>query len=425
VEQERVFRKVAWRLIPFMIILYIVSFLDRVNVGFAALTMNTELGFSKEVFGIGGGMFFVAYFFFEVPSNVLMEKVGARLWICRIMLTWGLVSGAMAFITDVTGFYTLRFLLGVAEAGFFPGMIFYLSYWFPTVMRARYVATFMMAIPIANIVGSPISGALLGLDGWHGLAGWQWLFLLEAAPALILAGVVLKYLPNGPQNASWLSEEEKAVIADAMRSEPPVDHAGFLPAMSDLRVWLLGFSAFGVVVGLYGCVLWLPQVVKAMGYTNFETGVVVAVPYIAGAIAMVLWGRSSDKYGERKWHAALAAGLGGMGLIWAAMSSSNYVTLFALTLATIGIYASLGPFWGLPIKFLRGTALAAGVAWINSVSNVGGFVGPYAMGKLSDMTGNFTLGMYVLGTGCLVTAVLIVALGPFLKSRTQQQEVTV
>lgn len=409
--EKKIFAKVAWRLIPFMGLLYFVSFLDRVNVGFAALTMNSAIGLSAEAFGFGAGIFFIGYFLFEVPSNIYLERFGARVWIFRIMLTWGIISCAMALVTGPSSFFSLRFLLGVAEAGFFPGMILYLSYWFPRSVRARFTAQFLVAIPLASILGSPLSGLILGMDGFGGLAGWQWLFVLEGAPAVLLSFVVLAYLPNGPASAHWLSKDEKQVITDALAREASADHTSLGRALADGRVWLLALIYFGVVVGLYGIGLWLPQIVKAMGFSNLQTGFVVAAPYVAAILVMVGWGHASDKRGERIWHVALPAFLGAAGFVIAGLMDADIVSLMALTLAAIGIYAALAPFWSLPGAFLGGTAAAGGIAFINSVGNLGGFLGPVMVGVLKGTGGGYGAGMTALGIALAVAGLAVLALG--------------
>src|SRR5579864_1664323 len=287
-------RKVYWRLLPLAILTYFLCYLDRINVGFAALTMNKDLGLDAATYGMAAGAFFWGYFLFEVPSNIILEKVGARMWICRIMLTWGVVSMATAFVHSALAFFVIRFLLGAAEAGFFPGMVLYLTYWFPTGTRARFISLFLAAVPLANVVGSPISGIILRSENVLHLHGWQWLFLIEGVPSLVLGFCVLIFLPDRPASASWLSVAEKSAVATALARETRHAHSDFLPMLRDARVWFLAIPDFGIVLGLYGLNLWLPQIVKAMGYSNTETSLVVAVPYIVSMVVMVLWGMSSD-----------------------------------------------------------------------------------------------------------------------------------
>lgn len=409
--EQRAFARAAWRLIPFMALLYVVSFLDRVNVGFAALTMNKDLGFTPEIYGFGAGIFFFGYFLFEVPSNIILERVGARLWICRIMLTWGVVSMATAFVHSASAFFVIRFLLGAAEAGFFPGMVLYLTYWFPTATRARFISLFLAAVPLANVVGSPISGLILGTEGILHLHGWQWLFLIESVPSLVLGVCVLIFLPDRPANASWLSAAEKEAVATVLARENRHAHSDFMPMLRDVRVWLLAIPDFGIVLGLYGLNLWLPQIVKAMGYSNTQTSLVVSVPYIVSMAVMVLWGMSSDARGERIWHIASAALLGALGLAAAALLHSTLGVLIALTLAAAGIHAALSVFWTLPTAYLGGAAAAGGIALINSISNTGGFFGPYIMGWLKSHTGGYSAGLGVLAGALTIAAVLVVMIG--------------
>jgi ACS family tartrate transporter-like MFS transporter len=409
--ERAVFSRATWRLVPFMVLLYVIAYLDRVNVGMAALTMNKDLGFTPEIYGFGAGIFFIGYFLFEVPSNIILEKVGARLWISRIMLSWGALSMANAFATGPVSFCVVRFLLGLAEAGFFPGMVLYLTYWFPSAHRARLIALFLAAIPLANVIGQPLSGVILGLDGLEHLHGWQWLFLIEGAPSVILGLAVLWLMPNGPADAKWLAEEERDSIASALAEEPPHQHTEFLPMLLDARVWLLSIPDFGIVLALYGVNLWLPQIVREMGFSILETSVIGALPYVAGVIAMILWGMSSDARRERIWHIALASLLGAAGLVGAATFHAPVAILVALGVAVCGIYAALAVFWTLPPSFLGGTAAAGGIALINSISNLGGFFGPAIMGWLKQHTGSFTVGLGILSAGMIVAAAVVVLVG--------------
>ena len=408
---EQVFSRAAWRLIPFMGLLYVVSFLDRVNVGFAALTMNKDIGLDAQAYGFGAGIFFFGYFLFELPSNVILERVGARLWIFRIMLTWGLISMATAFVTGPTSFYVVRFLLGLAEAGFFPGMVLYLTYWFPASMRARFIAMFLAAVPLSSVMGGPVSGYILSLDHIAGLESWQWLFLLEGLPSCLLALAVLLVLPDRPAKAKWLSDEEKAQIVTRLAADPPADHHTLLPMLKDMRVWLLAIPDFGIVLGLYAVNLWLPQIVKGMGFSNLQTGFVVAVPYMVSAIAMVAWGYSSDRHDERLGHVALAALVAGAAFFATAWFKSDLVSLVALTVASAGVYAALSVFWTLPPSFLGGTAAAGGIALINSISNLGGFFGPMLMGTLLQKTGSHAAGMAALGAVQMAVVLVLLLLG--------------
>jgi ACS family tartrate transporter-like MFS transporter len=407
---DDVFRKVAWRLIPFMILLYFVAFLDRINIGIAALTMNKDLGISATAYGNAAGIFFLGYFLFEVPSNIMLEKVGARRWIARIMVTWGLLSAGMTFVQGETSLFVIRFLLGAAEAGFFPGMILYLTYWFPASTRAKITGAFLVAIPLSSVLGAPVSSAILDLEGF-GLRGWQWLFLIEGIPAILLGFVVLKYLTDKPADAEWLSPSERQIVSNRIAAEAA--HGGekhsLAAGLVSLKVWLFGLIYFGIVIGVYGMSLWLPQIVKGFGeLSNQQVGLITAIPHAFGAVAMVIWGRHSDKAGERVWHMALAAFAGAGGLVASAfLASAPIVALSAMTFAAIGIYSALPVFWTLPTAMLRGTAAAGGIALINSLGNLSGYLGPSMVGYLKDQTGSFQSGLIMLG-GFLAMAGLLV-----------------
>ncbi|MBI5113487.1 MAG: MFS transporter [Rhodovulum sp.] len=414
-------RKIALRLIPFMMVLYLVAFLDRVNVSFAALTMNADLGFSPAVYGWGAGMFFLGYFVFEIPSNLILERVGARVWIARIMVTWGLVSAAMAFVQGPTSFYMLRFLLGAAEAGFLPGMILYLTYWFPPARLSRQVGLFMMAVPLASAIGAPLSSLILQADGFLGLKGWQWLVIIEGLPACGLGLAVLALLPDGPATARWLTDGERAAVAArlaAARARPAGGrvHAALGPALVDGRVWLLCATYFGVVVGLYGVGLWLPQLVRAAGFSIGAVGLLTAVPYLASAAVMLWWGRRSDRRAERVWHVAVPTLVAGAAIAAAAALSAGLASLAALGLATVGIYAILGPFWGLPPVFLTGTAAAGGIALVNAVGNLGGFLGPSIVGTAIELTGSPRAGFALVAVSLGVSAAAVLVVGRWLRS---------
>lgn len=410
---EALYKKIATRLIPFMMLLYLIAFLDRVNISFAALTMNADLGFSPTVYGWGAGIFFIGYFLFEVPSNLILERAGARLWIFRIMVTWGLISAAMAFVQGPVSFFALRFLLGVAEAGFLPGMILYLTTWFPQARLARFVGLFMMAVPLASAIGAPISSLILLSDGALGLRGWQWLFIIEGLPACVLGFAVLALLPDGPASAPWLNEQERATVTARLaedRARHGRVHTAFGPAMVDGRVWLLCLTYFGIVVGLYGVGLWLPQLIRGLGFSIAQVGVLTALPYLASAAAMLAWGRRSDRKGERIRHVALPTLLAAAGLVAAIALPAGWGELAALGVTTVGIYATLGPFWGLPPIFLTSTAAAGGIALINSVGNLGGFLGPSIVGWTLELTHSFHGGLAVIAAclGLAVAAVLLV-----------------
>ena len=408
--EAAVFSKCAWRLIPFMGLLYVANFLDRVNVGFAALSMNADIGLTAEAYGLGAGMFFIGYFFFEIPSNVAMEKFGARLWIFRIMLTWGVVSMATAFVTGPVSFFILRFLLGACEAGFFPGMILYLTYWFPASSRGQFNALFLSAIMVANIIGAPVSGSILHWTGGiGGLKSWQWLFLLEGLPSCILAFVTLLYLPSKPAEAKWLSAEEKNVVATALARDD-LPHRGLRAGLSDPRIWMLALADFGIILTVYGIGLWLPQMVKALGFDDLQTGFVVAVPYMATMIAMIVWARVSDARGERIRHIVQPALIAAASLLIAAFLGASLWTVVALTVATMGVYAALVVLWTLPQSFLGGTAAAGAIALVNSIANLGGFLGPTVVGYLKQATGSYAAAMGFLSMGLVMTAIVIVGL---------------
>ncbi len=405
--------KVSRRLIPFLFLLYALNFLDRVNVGFAALSMNSDLGFGPAVYGFGAGVFFLGYCLFEVPSNLVLYRIGARLWIARIMISWGLIASAMLLVRTTASFYGLRFLLGVAEAGFFPGIIFYLTYWYPARERARAYAWFLAAIPICGVIGGPVSGALLGLDGWLGLRGWQWLFLLEGIPSVVVGLLVLRLLPDRPHAARWLSPAERNWLEDSLEAERAGQvgaHGATLgKALRSPVVWWLGACYFLLVVALYGFALWLPQLLKATGrFSNFEVGVITAIPYSVAAVGMVLVGRRSDRTGERHFHLALPALAGAAGFVAVTRAESTALLVAALSLTAFGVLGWLGPFWALPTAFLREQGAAGAIALINSMGAVGGFVGPYLIGKVREQTGSFTMGLLLLA-GSLMGGVLIAA----------------
>ncbi len=404
--------RISRRLIPLLFLLYILNFLDRVNVGFAALEMNRDLGFGPAVYGFGAGVFFLGYCLFEVPSNLVLYRTGARLWIARIMVTWGLAASAMMLVHTAWSFYLLRFLLGVAEAGFFPGIIFYLTYWYPARDRAKAYAWFLAAIPISGIIGGPTSGALLGLDDVLGLRGWQWLFLLEGIPSVLVGLLVLVLLPDRPRNARWLLPAERAWLEATLiaeRAHPGAGHGvSFRQTLRNPAVWWLGAVYFLLVVALYGFALWLPQLIKATGeFTNFEVGLITAIPYAVAATGMVLVGRRSDRTGERHLHLAFPALAGAAGFIAVTRIGAAGPLVAALSLTAFGVLAWLGPFWALPTAFLKEQAAAGGIALINSMGAVGGFVGPYLLGEVKQRTGTFTGGLLTLA-GFLVAAAAIV-----------------
>lgn len=412
--ERRVLRKISLRIVPFIILLYFIAFIDRVNIGFAALTMNKDLGFSPTVFGFGAGIFFLGYFLFEVPSNLVLDKVGARIWIARVMITWGLISGAMAFVQGPNSFYTLRFLLGAAEAGFFPGIILYLSYWFPARQRAAVTAIFMAAAPLSTVLGSPVSGALLEMHGLYGLSGWQWMFIIEAAPALILGVVVLFYMTDRPEKAMWLKDDERNWLVAAMNAEA-TQKAGtaghsIWRGLADLRVIALALVYFGTSAGLYTLGIWAPQIIKEFGLSSLHVGFLNALPGIVAVVAMVLWARHSDRSGERTWHVVGACMLASLGLVLAGFAGTVLAVLLTLTLVNVGISAAKPPLWSMPTMFLSGSAAAAGIATINSIGNLGGFVGPAMIGWIKDLTGSFQGGLFFVASLLVVSAVLTLVL---------------
>jgi MFS transporter, ACS family, tartrate transporter len=416
--QARILRKISLRIVPFIMLLYFVAFIDRVNIGFASLTMNRDLGLSPTVYGFGAGIFFWGYFLFEVPSNIILHKVGARIWIARVMITWGLVSAAMVFVQGSTSFYVLRFLLGAAEAGFFPGIILYLSYWFPARQRAAVTALFMAAAPLSTVLGSPVSGALLELDGLFGVKGWQWLFVLEALPAVLLGFVVLGFLTDRPEQAKWLADDERKWLVDTMNAENAGKAAtashSIWRGLADPRVLALSLVYFGTSAGLYTLGVWAPQIIKQFGLSSLQVGFLNAVPPTAAVVAMIWWARHSDRTGERTWHVVIACLLAAAGLALAGVSTGVAAVLAALTLVNIGISSSKPPLWSMPTMFLSGSAAAAGIATINSIGNLGGFVGPAMIGWIKDITGSFVGGLYFVGGLLLLSAVLT-----FILSRAQ------
>jgi ACS family tartrate transporter-like MFS transporter len=393
---------VSRRLLPFLFVLYVISFLDRVNVGFAALQMNRDLGLSPAVYGFGAGVFFIGYSLFEIPSNLILARAGARLWIARIMITWGLIAAGMMFVHGAFSFYALRFLLGVAEAGFFPGIIFYLTEWFPSQARARAFAKFVIAIPLSGVIGGPVSGALLGLNGQFGLAGWQWLFLLEGLPAVLLGLIVLAYLPDRVASAAWLRPEQRDWLTKQLAKERGrcLEHHGYtvLRALTSGAVWKMGLlGLLSISFGQYALSLWLPQIINSFSdFTKFQVGLISAVPNLVAVIAMVLVAAHSDRTGERCAYIAALSGLAAAGFVGCALARTAGLQVAFLSIASAGVLSAHGPFWPLPSKFLSGAAAAGGIALINSLANLSGFVGPYAIGVLADSSGNFRAGFVLL-----------------------------
>jgi MFS transporter, ACS family, tartrate transporter len=402
-------RKARWRLLPLLILCYFLAYLDRANVGIAALQMNADLNFAPTVFAFGGGIFFVGYFLFEVPSNWALEKIGARIWIARIMITWGALAACTAFVWDAHSFYWVRFFLGAAEAGFLPGVILYLSRWFPARERAAIMALFFLGLPLSYIIGSPVSGALLNIEAL-GMAGWKWMFLLEGIPTILVGFVCLAMLADTPRDAKWLTQEERDWLSEKIASEASqVGHGSksFSSAFRNGSVWALGLAYVGIIMGTYGLGLWLPQIIKPLGYGNFGTGVLSAIPYVFAAIAMVVWSRSSDRHNERRWHAMLPCLLACACLILSAVTGSLVLSLVFLTLAAVGILASMATFWAIPTAMLTGAAAASGVALVNSIGNLGGFAGPYLVGYIKEATGSFQTALFFLAFCPLVSALII------------------
>ncbi|WP_211462446.1 MFS transporter [Collimonas silvisoli] len=414
--ESRVSRKLMWRIIPFVMVLYFVSFLDRVNVGFAAMTMNKAIGLSPTAFGLGGGLFFIGYFLFEVPSNLILHRVGARIWIARVMVTWGIISAISAFAVGPNSFYVLRFLLGVAEAGFFPGIILYLSLWFPVKQRAVAAAWFMAAAPISVAIGSPLSGAIMQLPPVFGLADWQMLYIIEAVPTVILGFFVLKYLTDTPSKAEWLAADERDWLIAKLKSEADAKQsntghtAGALSALKDPRVLALALIYFGTSAGLYTLGLWAPLIIREFGFTPWETGLLTGVPSVAAVVAMILWAKHSDRTVERTWHVVIPCVLACIGLVFAGLATTALLVVLALVAVNVGISSAKAPLWAMPSSFLSGAGAAAGIAMINSVGNLGGFVGPFAIGWLKNATGGYAAGLYVVAATLAVSAVVTLLL---------------
>ncbi len=414
--EKKVMRKLFFRLTPLLMFLYIIAYVDRVNVGFAALTMNKDIGIDAYTYGLGAGIFFLGYFIFEVPSNLILAKVGARKWIARIMFTWGLAASAMALVQGSTSFLALRFILGVAEAGFFPGVILYLTFWFPARYRARIISRFMLAIPLALAVGAPVSTWIMQLDGTLGLTGWQWLFLLEGLPAVFMPIAILTILPDNPSKAPWLSEDEKKWIERELATDREAvtvkkTESSALKAFASPMLWAFCFIYLANVGTNYGISMFLPQIIKQQGFSTMQTGFIMSIPYIAGCIGMLAIGYSSDLFKERKWHLIGSLMITAVGLGVAGWLGSTVGAIAAICFGAIGIMGCKGPFWPLPSAYLSGAGAAAGIALINSVGNLGGFFGPYMIGLLKRETGTFESGLYFLGViafaGALLTLIAV------------------
>lgn len=412
-QREQAYRKATWRLIPFLILLFILAWIDRVNIGFAKLQMLSDLQFSEAIYGLGAGIFFIGYFLFEVPSNLYLEKIGARKTLARITILWGAISMAMAMVQTPAQFYLLRFLLGAAEAGFFPGVVLYLTYWFPLARRARINGLFMTSFAIAGVIGGPLAGLIMShMDGLNQWQGWQWLFIVEGAPSILAGLAVLRYLPETPAGAAWLSPAEQEAIRQDISAErqAPGKQSSLRAAFTSPYVWLCAAIYFCIVSGNATIAFWSPSIIKELGIQGtLNIGLISALPFLAGTIAMVWNGAHSDKTGERRMHAALATLLAALGLVLtAALLHSTWLALLALTLASIGILAAFPVFWSLPSLFLTGTAAAAGIALINSVGNLAGFVAPYMIGFLKTSTGNLSAGLYFVALLEAAAAALII-----------------
>lgn len=420
--QNRILRKVAVRLMPFLCLLYFVNYLDRVNIGFAGPNgMNDELGMTATVFGFASGIFFLGYLVLEVPSNLALHRFGARKWLARIMITWGIVATVMAFVPNATTLVVLRFLLGVAEAGFFPGIILYLTYWFPAVQRAKAVALFMAAVPVSSAVGATVSSALISSgDGVLGLSGWRFMFLVEGVPAMLLAVATWFYLTDRPEQAKWLKDEEREWLSgqlEAERAKTESTHAWPLrKALTHPRILALAFVYFGIAYGLYALGFFLPTIVKGFEQqygtelSTMESGLVTAVPYVIGAVAMVIWAAHGDRTRERVWHVALPMLVGGVSIPIALYLGNPFMAMVAVTICAVGVCAALPTFWALPSNFLAGTAAAGGIALINSLGNISGFAAPYITGALADVTGSQRSGLWVVGVVMIAAAFTVIAL---------------
>jgi ACS family tartrate transporter-like MFS transporter len=413
---ERTIRKVMRRIIPFIFLLYIVAFLDRVNLGYAALDMNKALGLTSEVFGLVSGIFFFGYFLFEIPSNVLLHKIGARIWIARIMISWGIVVIMTAWAQSAMHLYILRFLLGVAEAGFFPGIILYITYWFRAKEQARAVALFMTALAASNIIGAPVSTWIMDNIGWFGMPGWRWMFILEGIPAIICGVITYVYLTDRPDGARWLTAEERAWLTAELKREheEKIARKQYTTAevLKNPRVWHLSFIYFALVVGLYGIGFWMPTIIKSFAnvLTNTQVGLITMIPYIVGGAAMIWWAKRSDRTGERRIHAALPPLIGAAGLLLCAFTDNPFFSIAMMAVATAGIYSFFGPFWALPALFLSESAAAVGIALINSIGNLGGFLGPYALGYLKETTGKMEAGLFFLSAFLVISALLVLSI---------------
>jgi ACS family tartrate transporter-like MFS transporter len=399
--EKTAMRKIYVRLLPFAILSYFLAYIDRINVSFAGLTMRGDLDMSAAAFGFAAGTFYWGYFLFEVPSNIIMEKVGARVWIARILITWGIFAGLTATITGSTTFAIVRFLLGVAEAGFFPGILLYFTYWFPSYHHARIVSGFLIGLPIAVAAGAPISTGLLGLDGLFGLRGWQIMYIAEAIPTVLVGILTYFVLTDRPEQARFLTAEERTWLATKLKAERNAKEAvktfSIWQGMFDAKVLLLSLNYLGIVTASLGMLIFIPQIIQSLGtFSNMAVGWLTMIPYICGGIGLVVWGRISDRMNERRWNLLAACVVSTLGLVIAGMTMGTWWALVGMSIAAVGFYGSKGPFWAMPPMFLTGTAAAASIAWINSIGNLGGFFGPWYVGVMKDVTGSFAGGLYGL-----------------------------
>ncbi|CRG51479.1 MFS transporter [Yersinia wautersii] len=410
-EENNAYRKTVWHLLPLLMLCYVLNYLDRVNVGFAKLQMADDLQFSDTVYGLGAGMFFIGYFFLEIPSNLILHRVGARLWIARIMITWGIISACMAFVTTPMSFYVMRFLLGVAEAGFFPGIILYISYWFPSHRRGRVYGLFVISVPLSGIIGAPLSGWIMQyFNGFQGYAGWQWMFILEGIPSVLVGILVIYKLKDRITHATWLTDKEKDILQTNIDNEAEHHaHSRLRDAFLQPRVWLLTLIYFCLISGFYTIGFWLPTLIRDSGVKDIlSIGFLTAIPSAAAAVTMIVVSRSADRLRERRWHLALTAVLGAVGIILSTYFSDNIVVaMVCLTIGAMGALSTIPLFWSLPTAFLGGSAAAAGIAFINSWGNLGGFVAPYMMGYLKDLTQSTTTGMLIISTTLFIGAALV------------------
>ena len=404
-------RKVYLRLLPFAVLSYVLAYIDRINVSFAGLTMRGDLGLSAGTFGFAVGMFYWGYFIFEVPSNVILDKVGARIWIARIMITWGILAGLTAMVTGSTSFAVVRFLLGLAEAGFFPGIVLYFTYWFPSHHHARIVSGFLVGLPFAVAVGAPISTGLLGLDGLFGLRGWQVMYIAEAIPTVVIGVMTFFVLTDRPEQAKFLTAEERSWLVTTIAAERRATEAArkftLWQALYNPKVLLLALNYLGIGAASLGMLIFIPQMIKSLGdYSNMTVGWLTMIPYTCGAIAMVVWGRISDRMNERRWNLFIGCVFATVGLVIAGMTMGTWWALVGMSIAAMGLYGSKGPFWAMPPMFLSGAGLAAGIAWINSIGNLGGFFGPWYVGVMKDLTGSYSGGLYGLALLGLIAAIV-------------------